>query len=164
LSVTVAATGAGTVQYQWFKEGTQIAGEVAPTFAVAAAANGDAGKYWCRVRSECGDVISDTSSVTVRPSVVGVDEDVIAGTTVGRISPNPSTGAAHVDLTVTAPASVTIRIVNGVGATVSTIAASELAVGNHRIGLDVSSFAAGTYTVITTVNGMAATQSFVVIK
>ena len=164
LSITVAATGAGTVQYQWFKEGTQIAGEVAPTFAVAAAANGDAGKYWCRVRSECGDVISDTSNVTVRPSVVGVDEDVVAGTTVGRISPNPSTGAAHVDLTVTAPASVTIRIVNGVGATVATIAASELAVGNHRIGLDVSSFAAGTYTVITTVNGMAATQSFVVIK
>jgi len=164
LSITVAATGAGTVQYQWFKDGTQIAGEVAPTFAVASAANGDAGKYWARVRSECGDVLSDTSVVTVRPSVVSVDEDVIAGTTVGRISPNPSLGAAHLDLIVTTPASVVVRIVNAVGATVMTMAPGELASGNHRIALDASRFAAGTYTVITTVNGMAATQSFVVIK
>jgi hypothetical protein len=102
--------------------------------------------------------------VTVRPSVVSVDEDVIAGTTVGRISPNPSLGAAHLDLTVTTPATVIIRIVNGVGATVMTMAPGELASGNHRVALDASRFAAGTYTVITTVNGMAATQSFVVIK
>lgn len=164
LSITVAATGAGTVQYQWFKDGTQIAGEVAPTFAVAAAANGDAGKYWCRVRSECGDVTSDTSDVTVRPSVVSVDEDVVGGTLVGRIAPNPSNGAAHLDLTVGTRATVAIRIVDGVGATVAMLNTGELSVGNHRVGLDVSGFAAGTYTVITTVNGMAATQSFVVIK
>ena len=164
LSITVAATGAGTVQYQWFKDGNQIAGEVAPTFAVAAAANGDAGKYWCRVRSECGDVISDTADVTVRPSVVSVNEDVVNGTLVGRVAPNPSTGAAHIDLTVGTPVEVAIRVINGVGSTVATMNIGDLAQGSHRIALDASAFAAGTYTVITTINGMATTQSFVVIK
>ena len=164
LSITVAATGAGTVQYQWFKDGTQIAGEVAPTFAVAAAANGDAGKYWCLVRSECGDVTSDTADVTVRPSVVSVNEDIVNGTTVGRIAPNPSTGAAHLDLMVSNPAAVVVRIVNSVGSTVATMNVGELAAGMHRLALDASVFAAGTYTVITTVNGLAATQSFVVVK
>lgn len=164
LSITVAATGAGTVQYQWFKDGTQIAGEVAPTFAVAAVANGDAGKYWCRVRSECGDVTSDTSDVTVRPSVVSVNEDVVNGTVVGRIAPNPSTGAAHIDLAVSNQATIAVRIVNSVGSTVAMMNVGELSAGSHRLALDASAFAAGTYTVITTVNGLATTQSFVVVK
>lgn len=164
LSITVAATGAGTLQYQWFKDGTQIAGEVAPTFAVAAVANGDAGKYWCRVRSECGDVISDTSVVSVRPSVVSVDEEFVGGTRIGRIAPNPSNAAAHLDLVVTRPAAIEVRIVNSVGSTVATMNLGEMAAGNHRVAFDVSSVAAGAYTVITSVDGVSTRQTFVVVK
>ena len=52
LNITLAATGSGTVQYQWFKDGTSLAGEVTPTFSKAAYALTDAGKLNFTIASQ----------------------------------------------------------------------------------------------------------------
>jgi hypothetical protein len=163
LNITLTATGSGTVQYQWFKDGTSLAGEVTPTYAKAAYALTDAGKYWCRVRSECGDVFSDTTTVTTRPGVVGVDDEdaVIAGYSV---SPNPGSEAMSARLVLATQSNVVMTLVNLTGETVITIADARFAAGEYALPFNVADLAAGSYQLIAMINGQAHTRSVVVVK
>jgi hypothetical protein len=163
LNITLTATGSGTVQYQWFKDGTSLAGEVTPTYAKAAYALTDAGKYWCRVRSECGDVFSDTTTVTTRPGVVGVDDEdaVIAGYSV---SPNPGSEAMSARLVLATQSNVVMTLVNLTGETVITIADARFAAGEYSLPFNVADLAAGSYQLIAMINGQAHTRSVVVVK
>jgi hypothetical protein len=62
-SFTVAATGAGTLTYQWRKNTVNISGATSATYAIAAAAAADAGSYDVIVTGTCGSVTS--SAVTL---------------------------------------------------------------------------------------------------
>lgn len=163
LTITVAATGSGTLQYQWSKDGTELAGEVAPTFTKVSTVTADAGKYWCRVRSECGDTFSDTTTVTTRP-VVGVDEEIsVGGAMVGRVSPNPANGNASLVIVPVSPAHVTVRLVNAAGVTVLTIADGTVN-DAVRFDVNVSELSSGMYMLITTVNGQVGVQTLSVVR
>lgn len=163
LSITLTATGSGTVQYQWFKDGTALAGEVTPTYAKAAYALTDAGSYWCRVRSECGDLISDTTTVTTRPGVVSVDDEdaVVTGYSV---SPNPGSEMMSARLVLAAPSHVVMTLVNLTGETVLTIADARLAAGEYAMPFAVVDLAAGSYQLVAMVDGQAQTRTVVVVK
>jgi len=64
-TLTVAATGPGTLSYQWFKDGTSIAGATSATYRVASAAVGDAGTYTVVITSAQGTVTSSGAVITV---------------------------------------------------------------------------------------------------
>ena len=76
LSLTVSATGASPLQFQWEKDGVAIAGEVAATLDITAVTPQDAGSYRCVVTNECGTVTSQAGLVTAREPVTVIDEPV----------------------------------------------------------------------------------------
>jgi len=165
LTISLTATGAGTVQYQWVKDGAQIAGEVAPTFTKAAYAAGDQGSYWCVVRSECGQVTSDTTKVTTRPGVVSVDdESAIAGNVLSYITPHPALGAANFNLTIAQPSRVIVQLVDATGSTVATIASINLAPGVHAFGFDASQYVTGVYRLVAHVGSITLVQPVAIVK
>ena len=163
LTITLAATGSGTLQYQWFKDGAALTGEVTPTYTKAAYAIADEGKYWCRVRSECGEVISDTTTVTTRPGVVSVDDEdgAVAGYSV---SPNPGSAAMSARLALAESSHVVVTLMNLTGETVMSIADMRLMSGEHVLPFNVSEIAAGTYQLLAMINGQAMTRTVVIIK
>jgi hypothetical protein len=61
---SVAATGTG-LTYQWYKNGTPIAGATGGTFSIAAVNSGDAGSYYVVITGTCGSTTSDAAMLTV---------------------------------------------------------------------------------------------------
>lgn len=64
LNLSVTATG-GNLNYQWKKNGTDIAGASATTYTVAHAQLSDAGNYTCVVTNSKGTVTSESATINV---------------------------------------------------------------------------------------------------
>lgn len=63
--LSVAATGGGTLMYQWKLEGVNIPGAANPALLLLGVDAGDAGTYRCDVTNTCGTVTSSDAVVTV---------------------------------------------------------------------------------------------------
>jgi hypothetical protein len=67
-SFVVAATGEGTLGYQWYKvPGTSMSGATASTFTIASTSISDAGSYYVTVTNANGGVASEHVTLTVNP-------------------------------------------------------------------------------------------------
>ncbi len=64
-TLTVAATGAGTLTYQWFKGGAAISGATAATLALNSVALAAAGSYQAEVTGAGGVLLSRAATVAV---------------------------------------------------------------------------------------------------
>jgi hypothetical protein len=65
LNLTVETAGTGTFEYQWFKNGSAVAGATGPVLVIAEAAPGDAGDYTVKVSNGVGSVTSAAATITV---------------------------------------------------------------------------------------------------
>jgi outer membrane protein assembly factor BamB len=65
LSLWVIATGSPPVTYQWYKNGSPIAGATSAFYEVAASSAADAGSYTVRVTNDAGELISTVVTVGV---------------------------------------------------------------------------------------------------
>jgi alpha-tubulin suppressor-like RCC1 family protein len=65
LTLSVTATGAGPLTYQWSKNGTAISGATSPSFSLSSSAALDAGSYRVVVTTPGASVTSNTATVTV---------------------------------------------------------------------------------------------------
>jgi hypothetical protein len=65
LMLSVAASGAGTLQYQWRYNGANIAGATSASYAVPSAQGFHAGSYSVVVTNATGTVYSDVASISV---------------------------------------------------------------------------------------------------
>ncbi|MDP3069352.1 MAG: immunoglobulin domain-containing protein [Opitutaceae bacterium] len=70
-SFTVAATGTAPLTYQWRKDGVNLAGATAATFAIAVAQTSDAGSYTVVVTNPGGSVTSAAAALTVARNFAG---------------------------------------------------------------------------------------------
>ncbi len=80
--VSVAASGATEVTYQWRKDGEPIEGATSATFLIAAVATTDAGVYDAVVTNSCATMYSTNSvlTVTALPTAdAGRDQEVCLG-------------------------------------------------------------------------------------
>gem|GEM_PF-1996448 len=70
VTLTVAASGTGTLTYQWYK-GSAMVGTNSSAFPIKPVALTDSGAYTCVVSNGCGNVTSKVITVTVgsRPSI-----------------------------------------------------------------------------------------------
>lgn len=66
-ALSVAATGAAPLTYQWRKNGMPILGSTGPVHLLPSVVAGDAGAYDCVVSNLCGAATSNTSTVMVGP-------------------------------------------------------------------------------------------------
>ena len=62
---TVAATGSGTLSYQWRRNGTNVGGATQATFMIVGVAPAVAGTYDCVVSNACGSATSNGALLTV---------------------------------------------------------------------------------------------------
>ena len=65
MSFTVAASGTAPLTYQWRKDGSDIGGATAATYAIPAPAAGDAGSYDVVVSNACGSTTSAAATLAV---------------------------------------------------------------------------------------------------
>lgn len=65
VTFTIAASGSGSLTYQWYLDGIPIAGANAPSYTLAAVALTDAGAYTAGVRNTAGEVLSNPAVLTV---------------------------------------------------------------------------------------------------
>ncbi len=61
----VVATGAGTLSYQWSKNGTPIGGATSSSYTISAAAAGDSGNYTVHISNGAGSVTSSAAALVV---------------------------------------------------------------------------------------------------
>jgi hypothetical protein len=64
-TLSVAASGSGTLSYQWLKDGVQIQGATASVLSIGSVAASDSGEYKVEVRNEAGAVVSGVSRLLV---------------------------------------------------------------------------------------------------
>ena len=67
ISLSVTATSATTISYQWRKNGFNINGANAASFGIVSAVNSDAGSYDVVMTNTCGPITSSAAVVTVNP-------------------------------------------------------------------------------------------------
>ncbi len=78
---TVAATGDGTLSYQWQRNGTTLGddghyvGTTTATLTILAVGSADAANYRCVVTAGCGTATSNQAALTVDAAVVAADFD-----------------------------------------------------------------------------------------
>lgn len=65
VTFSVAASGSGTLAYQWRKAGTAISGATSASYAISSATTGDAGSYDVVVSNATGSVTSSAATLTV---------------------------------------------------------------------------------------------------
>jgi hypothetical protein len=63
---SVTAVGRGTLNYQWFHNGTEIPGSANAFHVLSSAQPSDAGKFTCRVSNEFGEVHSWAGSLEIK--------------------------------------------------------------------------------------------------
>jgi hypothetical protein len=83
---SVDATGAGTLAYQWLKNGVAISGAVNAAYSIPSVQSSDAGTYSVRVSNSAGSVTSQNAALSVSggaPQIVvqPVGQSVTVGTT-----------------------------------------------------------------------------------
>ncbi|QQS09860.1 MAG: immunoglobulin domain-containing protein [Phycisphaerales bacterium] len=65
---TVAATGTGTLTYQWRRNGVDISGATGTTYTIASVVLTSGAFYDCVVTNDCGSTTSNPAQLTVVPS------------------------------------------------------------------------------------------------
>ncbi len=91
LELRVDAEGSGALEFQWLRDGREIAGATAPTYAVARPTDADAGVYRVLVRNLAGTAVS--APITVRPAAAPAPRTVRHAD-----FPSKQVAARHVDV------------------------------------------------------------------
>jgi len=112
VTFSVAASGEGTLTYQWFHnstplaDGGRISGATTPQLTIADVEIGDAGDYTVAVTGECGALTSDVATLSVHPSVgkveivlaAGLPKDVLIVLDITGSMEEPVQGGKKIDL------------------------------------------------------------------
>ncbi|MBL8269811.1 carbohydrate-binding domain-containing protein [Steroidobacter sp.] len=89
VTLSVTASGGGTLSYQWYKDGSAVSGATSASYTIGAASASNAGSYYVVVTNSAGSATSSTVTLTV---VTG------GGSSGSGESWNLTTGANSADL------------------------------------------------------------------
>ncbi len=160
----VEATGKLPLNYQWQKDGQDIPGATSNTYVINSATIGDAGRYRCKVRNDCGEVWSNEADVTIEP-ISAPETATHDGYVLYRIEPMPVTTAATVRFVAPGTAPVRLVLYDLYGRAVATLAEGSIA-GEQRLLLspDRLGIAPGVYSVRLEASGIALSQPLVFLR
>lgn len=145
----VAAEGKN-LNYRWQRDGNSIPGATASVYEFFAQ-NQDKGKYRCIVTGDCG---SDTSAAASLDISTSVDEwsDAEGTLRIARLSPNPVSDMAVVDVQTVYASPVDLAVVNSLGQVVlrlqSVAGSGNGGIVTHTLQLPSNTLADGAYRVI----------------
>lgn len=141
-SLKVVATGS-TLEYQWQRNGQDLAGATRAEYAVVASTKADEGTYACVVRGGCGTVTTDPVSVTVVPST-SVDDE-LASTGIAVLGPLPASDRIAVRIASLQPQEWTAVIRDQRGGIVVTHLLGYLPAGTVDVQIPLTMVATGSY-------------------
>jgi outer membrane protein assembly factor BamB/subtilisin family serine protease len=119
-TLSVTATGPGTLSYQWYLNGAAIAGATGSSYSVSSATTANAGSYKVVVSNGSGSVSSQAVTVTVSSGPLVRLENISTRAMVGT-GGNIAIAGTHVS----APAGATKQLlVRGIGPTLSSFGLS----------------------------------------
>lgn len=139
---TVAATGSGSLTYQWRLGGVNIAGATSATYNIAATTPASAGNYDVVVTGGCGSVTSAAVALTVNncTALPNVDPSVTSAV----LMPNIVKGMAVLNVQASRSMNIDYTVMDATGRIVMKFSRSFVA-GNNTVRLDFSKLAAGNY-------------------
>ncbi len=70
VTLTVSATGTGTLAYQWKKGASNISGATSSSYSIVGVSATDAGSYTCDVIGDCGAISSNSATLTINDATV----------------------------------------------------------------------------------------------
>jgi hypothetical protein len=130
LTLTVQASGAGTLSYQWYKDGAEIAGATEATYTKANTSPQDAGTYHAVITGECGTTQSDNAVVQITTSVADIPQ---AGYALYATAPSPVTETGSIRFTLGNSEMTTITISDIFGRTIATLHSGMMTEGTHSV-------------------------------
>ncbi len=143
LSVSLSA-GDPVIRYQWYRNGSPIAGATSASLTINNVQKSDAGEYFCWVTNSCGGVESNRCVITVLDPV-SVSEGV-AGSLNLRVEPQPvrTQGAVRFELPTDAHGRLVVADIHGHEVTV--LADGMLSAGQHSFAINSAALgASGTF-------------------
>jgi hypothetical protein len=161
LNLTVDATGA--TSYQWYQDGTAIAGETMNTLSIPATIADNSGIYKAHAINDCGTEIPSTEvAVTVTGSgVVSSVAGVIEGTV--SISPNPTADVATIRLELESfVKNASVTLMNAAGQSVTTQNFENTGSISAQFDSSTLGLANGVYFVVIEVDGQSFTEELVI--
>jgi hypothetical protein len=156
---TVAATGTGTLTYQWKKAGVNIAGATSTTYTISSAALGDAGQYSVTISNGTCNITSTPVLLTVNActALPSLSADVSSAVMMPSVVRNNT----RVKIVVRKAMKIEWTVSDASGNVVMRFSRQAVA-GSNEFPLSFTNLAAGTYQVTASNgNGRIATIRFV---
>jgi hypothetical protein len=137
-TLSVTATGTGTLQYQWMKGGAIIPGATSNTYEVT---NADvathAGLYMVKITNNCGDVTSAEARVDI---VNGIETTFADGFSLEANQPNPFGDATTISFTLAVPSNVRLFVTDVFGREVAVLANGMMDAGTKSVTVNSREF------------------------
>jgi hypothetical protein len=156
---TVAASGTGTLTYQWKKAGLSIAGATNATYTITSAAVGDAGQYSVTISNGTCSITSTPVQLTVNActAVPSLSADVTSAV----LMPSVVTNNTRVKIVVRKAMRIGWTVSDAAGNVVMRFNTQAIA-GNNEFPIALDKLAGGTYQLTaSSSNGRIATLRFV---
>jgi hypothetical protein len=91
VTLSITASGSGTLSYQWYKDGKAIAGATSSTYTITRAQSTDAGNYTVKISSSFG--VIESNAAVVKVDFGNVSQKQVAGSvSTPAATHNPATG------------------------------------------------------------------------
>ena len=151
ITLSVLAEG-DALQYQWTRNDIAIDGATSANYVIERAERADAGTYACVVRGTCGEETSETATVEVDGSV-SVDVEAATPTRLTVLGPIPASTHVRVRLSTPIAGMVSMRLVDGQGATALVPDQHRVDAGVNDLEIPVHMLASGQYGLEATIGG-----------
>ncbi|HYF02306.1 MAG TPA: immunoglobulin domain-containing protein, partial [Patescibacteria group bacterium] len=163
LTLSVAATGTGTLSYQWYKDGNAISGATTATYTKANSSPTDAGRYYVEVTGTCGMVRSSETTVEITTSVADIPQ---AGYSVEATQPNPVMEEGRISFTLGRSEMTTVTITDMFGREVAVLASMFMTEGHHTVSFSASglNLASGSYIYTVATPTFRATRQLLIVR
>ena len=149
--LTVSVSVGGTAnQYQWMKNGTDIAGAVSSSYTINSVDSSDVGSYECRITNTIATLLT-LYSRPINVSLSGITGIPDHSTQIPRAFalhqnyPNPFNPSTTIEFSLPRSGYVTLLVYSTLGEEVATLVSENLSAGRYTAEWDASAFSSGVY-------------------
>lgn len=164
LLLEIKAEGSGTLSYQWYKDGYAIKDGTSAQFDIPAVSAADAGVYYCIIKNNCNEILSNSCNVSVT-NLTGVDDEQFSEESI-VCQPNPFNEITKVKLQNLSVGNYKVVLTNALGQQIALLYNGEINNGSAQFDISASNYnlSSGTYYISVISGKETITKSIIVIR